>query len=360
MQINSFEIHDFPPFKNFSVSFEPSVTVIAGPNGVGKSRLMAAIIEKIQQGEGQHDPRFSVSTKDYSWDGMWGAFSAQRQIPYLKIESLQPISMQSSGYRHYLDHKNLSNSGASFKYWFIHRYIAEKVGWSNQNARSGHFNLAKQLFSLLDSSYVYKEVTEDFEIILDTPHGDVRFEDTSAGFQSTYLLLHGILVALEYISSNYDTLSFRGVIFIDEIDIHLHPTWQSQILRHLQDLLPLAQIIATTHSPHVIQGLKENEVIVLGVAEDGYSRIKSISPKPGPYGFQGWTIEEILRDVMGLDDTVTSTLAEAENGFNAALDEENVEAARPHFDRLMTMLHPRNPMRKIYTMQFDSIGGLGE
>ena len=44
----------------------------------------------------------------------------------------------------------------------------------------------------------------------------------------------------------------HAVVLIDEIDLHLHPTWQRQIVHKLTMTFPLCQFIATTHSPQVI------------------------------------------------------------------------------------------------------------
>jgi predicted ATP-binding protein involved in virulence len=44
----------------------------------------------------------------------------------------------------------------------------------------------------------------------------------------------------------------KGIILIDEIDMHLHPQWQRSIIQRLQTTFPNCQFILTTHSPLVI------------------------------------------------------------------------------------------------------------
>ena len=44
----------------------------------------------------------------------------------------------------------------------------------------------------------------------------------------------------------------EAVVLIDEIDLHLHPKWQRQIVHKLTKTFPGCQFIATTHSPQVI------------------------------------------------------------------------------------------------------------
>lgn len=45
-----------------------------------------------------------------------------------------------------------------------------------------------------------------------------------------------------------------GIVLIDEIDLHLHPSWQRTILHSLKDVFPNVQFIVTTHSPVVVIG----------------------------------------------------------------------------------------------------------
>lgn len=51
----------------------------------------------------------------------------------------------------------------------------------------------------------------------------------------------------------------HGVVVIDEIDLHLHPKWQTQVLRVLQEILPNVQFFITTHSSAVIANFNPRE-----------------------------------------------------------------------------------------------------
>lgn len=54
-----------------------------------------------------------------------------------------------------------------------------------------------------------------------------------------------------------------GIVLIDEIDLHLHPKWQRRVVKDLKRTFPNIQFFATTHSPLIIQSLKEGELIDL-------------------------------------------------------------------------------------------------
>ena len=58
-----------------------------------------------------------------------------------------------------------------------------------------------------------------------------------------------------------------GIVLIDEVDLHLHPTWQQQILKDLTEIFPKVQFIVTTHAPAVISTVKSENVIMLDAGE---------------------------------------------------------------------------------------------
>lgn len=54
-----------------------------------------------------------------------------------------------------------------------------------------------------------------------------------------------------------DTCDLRGIVIIDELEQHLHPSWQRVILRLLRESFPKLQLVATTHSPMCVVGTTE-------------------------------------------------------------------------------------------------------
>ena len=59
----------------------------------------------------------------------------------------------------------------------------------------------------------------------------------------------------------------EGVVLIDELDLHLHPKWQRQIVHNLTEAFPLCQFIATTHSPQVVASVEPDQVLLLAPNE---------------------------------------------------------------------------------------------
>ncbi len=54
-----------------------------------------------------------------------------------------------------------------------------------------------------------------------------------------------------------------GVVLIDELELHLHPKWQRQIIHKLTATFPRCQFIATTHSPQVVASVEPDQVLLL-------------------------------------------------------------------------------------------------
>lgn len=54
-----------------------------------------------------------------------------------------------------------------------------------------------------------------------------------------------------------------GIVLIDEIDLHLHPSWQQSVLDTLQLAFPKIQFIVTTHSPQVVSSVPKECVRII-------------------------------------------------------------------------------------------------
>lgn len=91
-----------------------------------------------------------------------------------------------------------------------------------------------------------------------------------------------------------------GLLLIDELEQHLHPSLQSTTLNTLSELFPDLQIIATTHSPMVALGVKPEELVVL--KREGDEVISS----PNVPDFRGYSIEDIVADDLLFDSPVFS------------------------------------------------------
>jgi hypothetical protein len=102
----------------------------------------------------------------------------------------------------------------------------------------------------------------------------VPFPALSDGYRAFFgwlgdLLYHVCMTA----PSGKKLVENRGVILIDEIDLHLHPSWQIEVLPRLSRELPHIQFIVTSHSPLVVGSLQWMNLLVLEPEPGESSRI---------------------------------------------------------------------------------------
>jgi AAA domain, putative AbiEii toxin, Type IV TA system len=103
----------------------------------------------------------------------------------------------------------------------------------------------------------------------------------SQGYQSLIAWLADVVgqVLLEA-GESVEAAEMEGLVLIDEIDLHLHPTWQVRLIPALKRVFPRLQFIATTHSPMVLPGLTADEVYIL--SQDGEGNVKATQSRQSP------------------------------------------------------------------------------
>jgi predicted ATP-binding protein involved in virulence len=83
-----------------------------------------------------------------------------------------------------------------------------------------------------------------------------------------------------------------GIVLIDEIDLHLHPSWQRGVVEALHRTFPKIQFIATTHSPFIIQSLRRKLAKLISLDAEAQIEFDEYDNEP---------IEDIVEDVMGVE-----------------------------------------------------------
>lgn len=119
--------------------------------------------------------------------------------------------------------------------------------------------------------------------------GDVRLDlkELSSGYQAVGALA---LDLARIFIANWESLeAAEGLVLLDEIETHLHPRWQMQIVGSLRAAFPRVQFLATTHSPLCLRGLRDGEVRVLRSSPAGYPWIDDELPS-----VEGLTADQLL------------------------------------------------------------------
>ncbi len=124
-----------------------------------------------------------------------------------------------------------------------------------------------------------------------------------------------------------DPMLGKGIILIDEIDLHLHPKWQRMVIPKLVEVFPNCQFIISTHSPHVITHVRSESLFLLEMTDDG---LVSYRPEES----YGKTVERVLEDLMGLETTRPSEIKEALSKIYKLIDRGDLQGARDSIVKL--------------------------
>ena len=134
-------------------------------------------------------------------------------------------------------------------------------------------------------------------------------------------------------------------MLIDEIDLHLHPKWQRQIVHKLVQAFPRCQFIATTHSPQVIGEVEHDRIQIIA---DGqvYSPTHS-------FGVDSSRVLEEVMDAPPRTEEVEDLLTKV----SQELGKQRLEQARGLLAQLVDRLGENDPDVTRITTLLDFVEG---
>lgn len=172
---------------------------------------------------------------------------------------------------------NLEKRQKANKSIFLMKSVLKSVVPGFQNIRLDQGKGADEIFICIDNS-------------------EVNFEQLSDGQRLFIALVADIVWRLIELNPVRDCpLNGHGIVLIDEIELHLHPTWQQIILPALIRAFPGLQFIVTTHSPQVVSTVPSDAVRLLN--NDSGSKAKVIYTKP-EVETKGRQSGDVLSEVM--------------------------------------------------------------
>ena len=93
-----------------------------------------------------------------------------------------------------------------------------------------------------------------------------------------------------------DPLAEPAVVLVDEIDMHLHPKWQRELIGFLTERFPNTQFIVTAHSPLIVQAAPDANLVLLRREGD------HVVIENTPETIRGWRVDQILTsELFGLE-----------------------------------------------------------
>lgn len=215
----------------------------------------------------------------------------------------------------------------------------EQVSWQKE-MKIAEYEAVKRAVS---DFMQYMEPGSECNIFYDKQHEELMYkkDDTvlpvmslSAGYQSLIWMVMDIAYRMAVLNPfmKEQIAKTSGVVLIDEIDMHLHPRWQWNIINALQNVFPNVQFIAATHSPILFASAKNVWLIDVDGGEIEYS--------DSHYGLDINTAINEYQETLEMP----SEVKKKTDDFNNAMDAENYEVALSILEDLERNTAPTHPL----------------
>lgn len=298
------ELRDLYFFDDFSWDFQPRMNVLLGKNGYGKSHLLRLLVFLVQKEESISGDFFkqnggnplailelNLDAENRIISRVMSVFEkTPGKLPVLAIPALRYVDkaktnigvpnvekadLKFHGADRFLYQESVEGMIQNFLYQLCVTYLDKGKSFDLPV-----FNLIhKVIGELTDNGFTFHKInpigTARFriEVITEGNQDPLPLQQASQGTLSV-LAIFGLIY--EYLKAIFPDIPEKelvyqpAIVFIDELDAHLHPSWQQKIIRLLRENFPNIQFFVTAHSPLVVAGCKEGEVAVLRKGENGF------------------------------------------------------------------------------------------
>ena len=327
--VRSLKIQSFRGIAKLDLSLDQSLTLLAGVNGVGKTSAIEALLaavttvwsmlcpdgqeawfrpseDAVRYGAREGKVGLELEFEDHvrttcdatvnakgsvDWSPsenkvLTGLFEDLSRIPLIvyydqnRIGGLEPDRYRSRSDTNREEALETTPGALSdFKNWFFEKEsdeAREAVERSDLEYTDPEVRAVQEVLkTIAGSSAILRsrkpDGSMDRMLFLRKEGGfDIPFEALSGGEQAYFLLAVDLArrLLLEFPSSTLTEA--QGLVCIDEIELHLHPAWQREILASLMDLFPQCQFVVSTHSPQVIGSVAARHVRLLSSNGNGH------------------------------------------------------------------------------------------
>jgi predicted ATP-binding protein involved in virulence len=189
------------------------------------------------------------------------------------------------------------------------------------------------------------------EIVISIDNNPQPFSNLSAGQKMMVALVADI--AIKIVNQNASFLSKEldidneilpsllqktsGLVLIDEIDVHLHPKWQHQVVKDLTTTFPSIQFVCTSHSPLIIGEVAASCIRVLESDKETSNNSATI-----PSESYGLDANRVLDELMGAADR-NQEIANKLHALFRLIDDEDFDGARQAIIKLTEKLGESEP-----------------
>lgn len=221
----------------------------------------------------------------------YGAFRRLTRENRILVPSLQQPLRYTNFFSQFRENEPLE----AFETWLI--YLDYRISKSeDQLARKQKEWGIQAINQLLPKGNTFDSIDNNGRIWFKTGDNKVSTVALSDGFRSIMALAGDLIWRfIEAFPESENPLQEEGVVLIDELDIHLHPTWQRQIAGLLRNTFPNIQFIMATHSPLVAAGAGEDAITYRFLRKESNIEVEQIR------NIHTMSVDKILQsDAFGL------------------------------------------------------------
>lgn len=189
------------------------------------------------------------------------------------------------------------NMETSIEEWFITLARSSNPYQKKEDNRDIEIKTVIRLLNKLDERFDpdFLEISGDDRVSLMISGQKRELSQLSSGFASILKLMQAIVSGYGYFTNETNLQKVKGIVLIDEIESHLHLTWQANIIPLLKQIFPNTTFYITTHSSIVLSQLKEGEAYRLYRDDNGVVKTNKV-PAPNKAA-----LVDIMKDVFKVD-----------------------------------------------------------
>jgi len=313
MKIKSMHLENYRCFRKLDITFDEQLTVLVGVNGAGKTAVLDAlgvflkgaegggvgpyyidvpptdttigcapktlnysVLIRLESGKECMYTAHSLDFKDFGilmmdeYAHVFAAYMSGRIVPDkdLLLER-NPNNVQKDKFRfsRKIDYK-------SALVWFdtIDAAEARRIRAEGHDKKSPILTAVREALSkALLGNYEHPMMNDEIpsELVIKEKESDhyIKVSQLSAGYRAMLALIMDLTYRMAQVlferEPNESILQTPAIVLIDEVELHLHPSWQQTVLTTLMDIFPNTQFIVTTHSPQVLTAIKNKHIRIL-------------------------------------------------------------------------------------------------
>jgi len=164
------------------------------------------------------------------------------------------------------------------------------------------------------------QANKKISVLFQTHYGWVPLHQLSLGYKTMIGWMVDFARGLfDRYPDSTNPLAEPAVCLVDEIDLHLHPHFQRNLMRFLSDIFPKTQFIVTAHSPLVVQAAADVDANIILLERKG----DEVHVNNNPQVVHSWRVDQILTsDLFGLDTALSPEADEKMERRRALLRKE--------------------------------------